>query len=187
MQNQSRPTSYADSLRPKKSAPHKQSSSPSKHTSAPDSTTSNPPHPRFQDQDRITTLNTLLQGFNDLKQELHALREDITHLQREQFKLVHRVHFLKTEQPNPDRDLEFSDEMRQYYADADRHASQSSGSLVEIDNYGKATGFLSSDPTSSPFKELVHRNTLLESKLEKMMAIVESLQSSSAPPSQPSH
>ncbi len=132
-------------------------------------------------------MNTLLQGFNELKQEIRALREDITHLQREQSKLVHRVHFLETEQPNPDRDLDLSDEMRQYYADADRHASQSSGSLVEIDNYGQATGFLPSDPTSSPFKELVHRNTLLESKLEKMMAIVESLQSSPTPSSQPSH
>ena len=132
-------------------------------------------------------MNTLLQGFNELKQEIHALREDIIHLQREQSKLVHRVHFLETEQPNPDRDLDLSDEMRQYYADADCHASQSSRSLVEIDNYGQATGFLPSDPTSFPFKELVHRNTLLESKLEKMIAIVESLQSSPAPPSQPSH
>jgi len=94
---------------------------------------------------------------------------------------------LENEQPNPDRDLELLDEMRQYYADADCHASQSSSSLIEIDNYGQATGFLPSDPTSSPFKELVHRNTLLESKLEKIMAIVESLQSSSAPSSQPSH
>jgi len=100
---------------------------------------------------------------------------------------VHRVHFLETEQQHPDRDLDHSDEMRQYYADADHHASQSSGSLVKIDNYGQATGFLPSDPTSSLFKELVHRNTLLESKLEKMMAIVESLQSSPAPPPQPSH
>src|SRR6266540_5718674 len=100
---------------------------------------------------------------------------------------MHHVHFLETEQQHPDRDLDLSDEMRQYYADADRHASQSSGSLIEIDNYGQATGFLPSDPTSSPFKELVHRNTLFESKLEKMMMIVESLQSSSAPPSQSSH
>ena len=100
---------------------------------------------------------------------------------------MHCVHFLETEQQDPDQDLVLIDEMRQYYADTDHHASQSSGSLVEIDNYNQATGFLSSDPTSSPFKELVHRNTLLESKLEKMMAIVESLQSSSASPSQPSH
>ena len=99
---------------------------------------------------------------------------------------MHRVHFLKTEQPNPDRDLDLSDEMRQYYADADRHASQCSSSLVEIDNYGQATSFLLSDPTSSPFKELVHRNMLLESKLEKMMAIVASLQSPSAPSPHPS-
>ncbi len=100
---------------------------------------------------------------------------------------MHRVHFLEIEQPDPDGDLVLSDEMRQYYTDADRHASQSSGSLVEIDNYGQATGFLPSDPTSSPFKELVHHNMLLESKLEKMIVIVEFLQSSPAPPSQPSH
>jgi len=100
---------------------------------------------------------------------------------------VHRVHFLENEQPDPNRDLVLSDEMRQYYADADHHASQSSGSLVEIDNYGQATGFLLSDPTNTPFKELVKCNTLLESKLEKMIAIVESLQSFPAPPSQPSH
>ena len=100
---------------------------------------------------------------------------------------MHRVYFLETEQQDPDQDLVLTDEMRQYYADADRHTSQSSGSLVKIDNYGQATGFLPSDPTSTPFKELVQHNTLLESKLEKMMAIVESLQSSSAPPSQPSH
>ncbi len=86
-QHQSRPSSYADSLRPKKSAPPKHSPSSSKPTSASDSTISNQP-PRPQDQDRTTTLNTLLQGFNDLKQELHALREDITHLQRKQSKLV---------------------------------------------------------------------------------------------------
>ncbi len=186
-QNQPWPTSYADSLRPKKSAPPKQSSSSSKPNSASDSNAFNQPHHRLQDQDRTTTLNTLLQGFNDLKQELHALRADITHLQREQSKLVNRVHFLETEQPNPDRDLDLLDEMHQYYADADHHASQSSGSLVEIDNYGQATGFLPSDPTSSLFKELVHHNTLLESKLEKMMVIVKSLQSSSTPPSQSSH
>jgi len=77
--------------------------------------------------------------------------------------------------------------MHQYYADADRHTSQSSGSLIEIDNFGQATGFLLSDPTSIPFKELVQHNTLLESKLKKMMAIVESFQSSPAPTSQPSH
>ena len=100
---------------------------------------------------------------------------------------MHHVYFLKNEQPDPDQDLVLTDEMRQYYADADRHTSQSSGSLVKIDNYGQATGFLPSDPTSTPFKELVQRNTLLESKLEKMMAIVESLQSFPAPTSQPSN
>ena len=132
-------------------------------------------------------MNTLLQGFNDLKQEIRAFREDITHLQREQSKIVHRVHFLKNDLPDPDQDLVPTKEMSQYYADADRHTSQSSGSLIEIDNYGQATGFLPSDPTSSLFKELVQRNTLLESKLEKMMAIVKSLQSPSAPSIQPSH
>src|SRR6266540_2314795 len=186
-QNRSRPTSYADSLRPKQSASSTQSSSSSKHSPNLESNTSNHPNHHSQDQDRNTTLNTLLQGFNELKQEIRALREDITHLQREQSKLVHRVHFLETEQPNLDRDLDLSDEMRQYYANADRHASQSSSSLVEIDNYGQATGFLPSDPTSTSFKELVYRNSLLESKLEKMMAIVKSLQSSPTPPSQPSH
>ena len=77
--------------------------------------------------------------------------------------------------------------MRQYYADADRHTFQSSSNLVEIDNFGQAIGFLSSDPTSIPFKELIYRNALLESKLEKMIAIVEFLQSSPALSSQPSH
>ena len=73
--------------------------------------------------------------------------------------------------------------MRQYYADADCHTSQSGSSLVEIDNYDQATGFLPSNPISIPFKELVYRNILLESKLKKMMKLVESLQSASAPPS----
>src|SRR6266542_2381635 len=103
------------------------------------------------------------------------------HLQKEQTKLVHHVHFLEIDYQTLKQDLVLSDEMRQYYADADYHASQSSGNLVEIDNYGQAIGFLPSDPTSTPFKELVHYNTLLESKLEKIIAIVESLQSSSAP------
>ena len=100
---------------------------------------------------------------------------------------MHCVHSLETEQQDPDQDLVLTDEMRQYYADANRHASQSSGSLVEIDNFGQATGFLLSDPISTPFKELVQCNSLLESKLEKMMVIVESLQSSLASPSQSSH
>ena len=100
---------------------------------------------------------------------------------------MHRVHFLKNDLPDPDRDLVPTKEMSQYYADADRHASQSSDSLIEIDNYGQATGFLPSDPTSSSFKELVQCNTHLESKLEKMMAIVKSLQSFPAPTSQPSN
>ena len=65
----------------------------------------------------------------------------------------------------------------------DCHTSQSSGSLVEIDNYDQATGFLSSDPISIPFKELVYHNILLESKLKKMIKLVESLQSASALPS----
>ncbi len=77
--------------------------------------------------------------------------------------------------------------MRQYYTDADHHASQSHDNIVKISNLGQITGFLSSDPTSTPFKELVTHNALLKSKLEKMMAIVESLQSSSALSSQPSH
>ncbi len=100
---------------------------------------------------------------------------------------MHHVYFLKNEQPDPDQDLVLTDEMRQYYADADRHTSQSSGSLVKIDNYGQATGFLPSDPTSTPFKELVQHNTLLESKLKKMIVIVESLKSSPVSPSQLSH
>ena len=100
---------------------------------------------------------------------------------------MHQIHFLENEQQDPNKDLVLTDEMRQYYANADHHASQSSGSLVEIDNYGQATSFLSSDPTSTLFKELVQHNTLLESKLKKMMAIVESFQSSPAPTSQPSH
>ncbi len=100
---------------------------------------------------------------------------------------MHCVHFLETEQQDPDQDLVLTDKMRQYYADADHHAFQSSGSLVEIDNFDQATGFLPSDLTSISFKELVQHNTLLESKLEKMIVIVESLQSSPAPPSQPSH
>ena len=96
---------------------------------------------------------------------------------------MHRVYFLETEQQDPDQDLVLTDEMRQYYADIDHHTSQSSGSLVEIDNFGQATSFLPSDPTSILFKELVQHNTLLKSKLEKMIAIVESLQSFPAPSS----
>ncbi len=80
-----------------------------------------------------------------------------------------------------------SDERRQYSADADCYASQSSGSLIEIDNLDQATGFLPSDPTSTPFKKLVHRNALLESKLKKMIVIVESFQFSPTPAFQPSH
>jgi len=53
-----------------------------------------------------------LERFNDLKQEIRVLREDITHLQREQSKLIHRVHFLENEQPDPDRDLVLNNEMR---------------------------------------------------------------------------
>ncbi len=92
-----------------------------------------------------------------------------------------------TQHPDQDLDLVLSNEMRQYYADADRHASQSSGSLIEIDNVGQATGSLPTNDTSNPFKALVQRNTLLEEKLEKMMAIVESLQSSPTHTSQSSN
>jgi len=90
---------------------------------------------------------------------------------------------LETDYQDPAQDLEISDEMHQYYADTNRHATQNSSSLVEINNFGQATGFLSSDPTNTLFKELVHYNTLLESKLKKMMAIVKSFQSSPAPSS----
>ncbi len=79
--------------------------------------------------------------------------------------------------------MKISDKIRHYYADADRHASQSNGSLVEIDNFGQVTGFLPSDPTSISFKELVYHNVILESKLKKMMKLVESLQSVPAPSS----
>ena len=96
---------------------------------------------------------------------------------------MHHIHFLKNDQLDPDRDLVLTDEMHQYYADADHHTSQSSSSLVEIDNFDQATGFLPSDLTSISFKELVQHNTLLESKLKKMIAIVESLQSFSVQPS----
>ncbi len=63
--------------------------------------------------------------------------------------------------------------MCHYYADVDHHASQSSGSLVEISNSGQVTGFLPSDSTSTSFKDLVNQNVMLESKLKKMIAIVE--------------
>jgi len=99
------------------------------------------------------------------------------------------VHYLETDTQHPDQDLDLvlSNEMRQYYADADRHASQSRGSLIEIDNFGQATGSIPPNDTSNPFKALVQRNTLLEEKLEKMMAIVESLQSSPTQTSQSSN
>ena len=81
MQKQPRPTSYANFIWPKTSGSPNQSSSSLKHTSASLSTNSNQQHYRPQDQDHNTTLNTLLQRFNDLKKEIRALREDITHLQ----------------------------------------------------------------------------------------------------------
>ncbi len=77
--------------------------------------------------------------------------------------------------------------MQYYYIDADYHASQSNGSLIKISNLGHITGFLQSDPTSISFKELVNHNALLETKLKKIMAIVESFQSSLTFSTQPSH
>ena len=80
MQKQPCPTLYADSIQPKTSDPPNQSLSSSKHTSASLSINSKQQHHRPQAQDHNITLNTLLQGFNDLKQEIRAFREDITHL-----------------------------------------------------------------------------------------------------------
>jgi len=72
------------------------------------------------------------------------------------------------------QNLKLSNEMRHYYDDADRHAFQSNGNLVEISNLSQVTSFLPFNFTSTPFKELVTHNALLKSKLEKMIAIVKS-------------
>ena len=129
------------------------------------------------------TINQLVQGFAEIKQDLHILKHNIKTLQAEQMNLESRV--LKLEECYYD----FEDTPPQHYdLDQDMAFSftQHIDSSVRSNIYSQENNSSSSSSTTHiQLQDLVDRNSLLENKLEKMMTLMASLQPSTSPSNNP--